>query len=57
MNRVANNRLIWSVKDLYDALKQNNTQLDSLTMVYCYDPENYDEAQIALRLLRHESQH
>ena len=57
LNRIANNRLIWSVKDLYDALKQNNTQLDSLTMVYYYNPDNYDEAQIALRLLRHESQH
>lgn len=35
--RVAGNKPIWTVKDLADALKNNNTQLDSLTVVYCHD--------------------
>lgn len=57
LSRVAVNRLIWSMRDLSQALKHNNTELDSLTMVYCYDPENYEDAQVAMRMLRHESQH
>lgn len=42
-NRVSTNKLIWSVKDLSEALKHNNTKLDSLTVVYVYDKENFDE--------------
>jgi len=53
--RITSNRLIWSTKDLADALKKNNTELDSLTMVYVYDKENFENAQVALRLMRHES--
>ncbi len=41
VNRVKTNKLIWSIKDLSDALKRNNTKLDSLTVVYVYDPATY----------------
>jgi hypothetical protein len=41
IKRVSTNKLIWSIKDLSDAIKQNNTKLDSLTVVYVYDPASY----------------
>ena len=57
IKRVKTNKLIWSIKDLSDALKQNNTKLDSLTVVYVYDPETYQDDKVALRMMRHESSH
>ena len=57
IKRVKTNNLIWSIKDLSDALKQNNTKLDSLTVVYVYDPETYQDDKVALRMMRHESSH
>ena len=57
IKRVKTNKLIWSIKDLSDALKQNNTKLDSLTLVYVYDPETYQDDKVALRMMRHESSH
>ncbi len=52
-------RLAGSVRDLVVALKENNTQLDSLTIVYCNDGDTDRQKvdQMALRLLAHESQH
>ena len=46
-----------SVRDLVVALKENNTELDSLTIVYCNDgsQERHKLDQKALRLLAHES--
>ena len=60
--RVGNIKIAGSIKDLVTALKLNNTQLDSLTIVYCArqgSPTTDDHAldQKALRLLSHESQH
>ena len=57
LNRVGGNRFIWSVKDLAGVLKANNTELDSLTVVYCHDPELKEYPSHAIRVLRHESQH
>ena len=57
IKRVKTNKLIWSIKDLSDALKQNNTKLDSLTVVYVYNPETYQDDKVALRMMRHESSH
>ena len=57
IKRLKTNKLIWSIKDLSDALKQNNTKLDSLTVVYVYDPETYQDDKVALRMMRHESSH
>jgi len=50
--------LIWTVKDLVDALQANNTDLDSTTIVYCYDnDEEYAKpaTQRALAMMRNES--
>ena len=57
LKRISTNKLIWSIKDLSDAIKENNTKLDSLTVVYVYDPATYQEDRVALRLMRHESSH
>lgn len=57
IKRVKTNKLIWSIKDLSDALKRNNTKLDSLTVVYVYNPETYQDDKVALRMMRHESSH
>jgi len=45
------------VKDLAEVLKTNNTELDSLTMVYCHDPALDEYPSAAMRIMRHESQH
>jgi len=37
VERIQSNRLIWSARDLTEALRKNNTELDSLTVVYAYD--------------------
>lgn len=39
--KISGNRLIWSVRDLTEILKQNNTNLDSYTLVYVYDEATY----------------
>lgn len=57
LNRVSTNKLIWSVKDLSEALKHNNTNLDSLTVVYVYDKDKFEDVQTAIRMIRHESQY
>ena len=40
-----------------EALKQNNTKLDSLTVVYVYDKDKFEDVQTAIRMIRHESQY
>lgn len=55
LHRIASNKLIFSVKDLADCLKRNNTELDSLTVVYCHDPQAQEYPSQAIRVLRHES--
>ena len=57
--KVSKVRLAATIRDLVDALKANNTELDSLTIVYCTDgnPRTYEQEQKALRMLTHESQH
>ena len=57
IERLSSTKLIWSIKDLSDALKVNNTKLDSLTIVYVHDEATYNDSNVALRLLRHESTH
>jgi len=37
VNKVSRVKLASSIKDLVTALKENNTKLDSLTIVYCTD--------------------
>ena len=57
VDKVSRVKLAASIKDLVTALKQNNTKLDSLTIVYCTDgaPERQEVEQKALRLLSHET--
>ena len=59
VDKVSRVRLAATIKDLVQALKENNTQLDSLTIAYCTDgdPKRRDLEQKALRLLAHETQH
>ena len=57
IQRLSSTKLIWSIKDLSDVLKVNNTKLDSLTIVYVHDEATYNDSHVALRLLRHESTH
>ena len=59
-DKVSNVRVAGTVKDLVVALKQNNTELDSLTIVYYNNSEGKTAARMeleqrALRLLSHES--
>ena len=58
-DRVSKVKLAATIRDLVDTLKANNTELDSLTIVYCTDgnPKTYEQEQKALRMLTHESQH
>ena len=56
--RVSGSKPIWRVKDLAEALRVNNTELDSLTVVYCHDLKSKEEfPSVAMRVMRHESQH
>jgi hypothetical protein len=43
IDRLSTTKLIWSMKDLSDALKKNNTKLDSLTVVYVHDDSTYKD--------------
>ena len=52
-------KIAGSIKDLIDALKNNNTELDSLTIAYYNDgsEEKREIRQRALCILSHETQH
>ena len=59
VDKVSRVKLAASVSDLITALKTNNTELDSLTVMYCPDgdPKKSALEQKALQLLTHETQH
>ena len=56
IERFTKTRSVHSLRQFADALKQNNRGFDDLTIVYFEDKES-PVSELALRMLRHESQH
>jgi len=56
LSKLTSVKLIWSIKDLADALKHGNQKIDDVTIVYCHSKEQDPaDVELALKFLRHES--
>jgi hypothetical protein len=49
--------MVNSIKDLADYIGKFNTNLNDITVVYCYDPDtrNNEATKVGFRMMRHES--
>ena len=58
LNKLTQVKEVKNVRDLSEALKENNKKLDDLTILYCEDADTQDKEETAraLRILKHESQ-